>query len=401
MSGPLEGIRVLEIANWLAAPAASALMADMGADVVKVEPPDGDPWRQYRARSDGSGAEFDINYAFELDNRGKRSITLDLSKIEAREVVLELARSADVFLTNLLPARLSRFHLNYDDLSTVNPRLIYVTFSGYGDRGPDKDKLGFDYSAFWARSGIMSLIREPDTLPLLQRGGMGDHTSCLALTTGILAALFERERTGKGQEIASSLFNVGLWVLGCDLQLALVERQNPSVDSRTTRMPIFNDYQTKDGKRLMLTNPNPDVYWPRACNALGHSELINDPKYQSVEQVMEHSSELVALFDRTFATKTLDEWGRILDEHGVIWAPVQELTDVIRDPQAEANNYFTTVDHPIVGEYRTIDTPIRFKSGGVKARGPAPQIGQHTEEVLLEHNYTWDQIDALRQAGAI
>ena len=401
MGGPLEGVRVLEVANWLAAPATAALMADMGAEVIKVEPPDGDPWRHYRLKSDGSVPDFAINYAFEIDNRGKRSIVLNLSKNEAREVVHELARNADVFVTNLVPARLDRYHLNYEDLSTGNSRLIYASFSAYGNNGPDKDRLGFDYSAFWARSGLMSLTRESDTLPVLLRGGMGDHASCLALIAGILAALYERERTGKGQELSASLLNVGLWVLGCDLQLALVERHNPPIDSRSTRSPIFNNYRTKDGKWLMLTNPNPDVYWPKVCAALGHPNLVDDPGYQTVEQIIEHSSELVALFDGTFATKTLNEWARILDQHEVIWAPVQELTEVIKDPQIEANKYFTTVEHPIVGEYETIDTPIRFKSGEVRAKGPAPQIGQHTEEVLLEHNYTWDQISALREVGAI
>ena len=401
MGGPLEGIRVLEIANWLAAPAAAALLADMGADVIKVEPLNGDPWRHYRAKSDGSGEEFEINYGFELDNRGKRSITLDLSKEDAREVVLRLADTVDVFVTNLIPARLDRFRLSYEDLSATNPGLVYLSFSGYGNRGPDRDKLGFDYSAFWARSGIMSLIREEDTLPLFQRGGMGDHTSSLSLTTGILAALFERERTGKGQELSGSLFNVGLWALGCDLQMALVERSNPSPDYRINRMPVFNDYQTKDRKGLMLTNPNPHVYWPRACRALGRPDLLENPRYRTIEQVLEHSRELVALFDRIIATKTLEEWGRILDEHGVIWAPVQELSEVIEDPQARANDYFTTVQHPIVGEYETIDTPIRFESGDVRARGPAPQIGQHTEEVLLENGYSWKKIASLREAGAI
>ena len=401
MSGPLEGIRVLEIANWLAAPAAAALLADMGADVVKVEPLNGDPWRHYRAKSDGSGEEFEINYGFELDNRGKRSITLDLSKEESRDVVLQLANTVDVFITNLIPSRMDRFHLSYEALSVTNPGLVYLSFSGYGNRGPDKDKLGFDYSAFWARSGIMSLIREEGMLPLFQRGGMGDHSSSLSLTTGILAALFERERTGKGQELSGSLFNVGLWVLGCDIQMALVERSNPSPDYRVNRMPVFNDYQTKDCKGLMLTNPNPVVYWPRACRALGRPDLLDNPRYQTIEQVLEHSRELVVLFDEIIATKTLEEWGRILDEHGVIWAPVQELSEVIEDPQARANDYFTTVQHPTVGEYETIDTPVRFRSGNVRARGPAPEIGQHTEEVLLENGYSWEKIASLREAGAI
>lgn len=401
MGGPLEGIKVLEVANWLAAPATGALLADMGASVVKVEPPNGDPWRHFRSRALGFATDSDLNYAFELDNRGKRSLTLDLTKDEAREVLLKLAETADVFITNLVPARLDRFRLRYEDVSPRNPRMIYLSFSGYGDKGPDKDKLGFDYSAFWARSGIMSLIGEPGGPPMLQRGGMGDHTSCLAMAAGILGALFERERTGKGQELAGSLLNVGMWVLGCDIQTALIAKGSPTVQSRTNRMPMWNNYKAKDDKWLMLVNPNPDVYWPRVCTAFGRPDLIGDPRYRTIEGLAEHSNELVAIFDKIIATKPRAEWGRILDEHQVIWAPVQDINEVLTDPQVEANNYLTKLEHPTLGEYETIDTPIRFKSSEVRARGPAPEIGQHTEEVLLEYGYSWDQITEFRDQGIV
>ncbi|MFQ5934368.1 MAG: CaiB/BaiF CoA transferase family protein [Dehalococcoidia bacterium] len=402
MGGPLDGISVLEVANWLAAPATAALLADMGAEVVKVEPPQGDPWRHFLARSLGFATEFDINYAFELDNRGKRSITLDLSKEKATEVVLGLAEKADVFITNLVPRRLERFRLRYQDLSPRNPKLIYLSFSGYGDRGPEKDRLGFDYAAFWARSGIMSLVGEPDAPPAIQRGGMGDHTSCLAMAAGVLAALFERERTGKGQEICGSLLNIGLWVLGSDLQAALIARENPARHARTAApMPMWNSYRTKDDKWIMLVNPSPDPYWPRVCAALERKDLGENPEYNTIEGLMEHCQELVAQFDETFATKTKDEWGRILDENGVIWAPVQEIKEVMSDPQVQANSYLTTVEHPTYGKYQTIDTPIRFRSSEVRARGPAPEIGQHTEEVLLENGYSWEEITDLRDQGVI
>ena len=401
MGGPLEGIKVLEIANWLAAPATAALLADMGATVVKVEPPDGDPWRQFRPSTMGYSIEPDVNYAYELDNRGKRSLTLDLTKNEAREVVLKLLETSDVFITNLVPGRLDRFRLKYEDLSPGNPGLIYLSLSGYGDQGPDKDRLGFDYTAFWARSGIMSLIGDPEGPPMLQRGGMGDHTSCLAMAAGVLAALFERERTGRGQEIAGSLLNVALWVLGSDVQTALIARDKPVLKPRTDRMAMWNSYRAKGDKWLMLVNPNRDVYWPRVCAALGRTDLVDDPRFQSIEGMTEHANELVDIFDEIIATRPRDEWGRILDEHQVIWAPVQDLNEVMKDPQVKANGYLTTLDHPVLGQYETIDTPIRFKTSEVRARGPAPEIGQHTEEVLLESGYSWKQINEFRDQGVV
>ncbi len=402
MDGPLNGVRVLEVANWLAAPSAAALLADMGADVVKVEPPQGDPWRGFRGRSLGFKVDFDANYAFDLDNRGKRGITLDISKEEAREIALRLAEKADVFITNLVPRRLERYKLGYEDLSLMNPRLIYVSFTGYGDQGPDKNRLGFDYAAFWARSGIMSLIGEPDAPPSQQRGGMGDHTCCLAIVAGVLAALIERDRSGRGQKVSTSLLNLGLWVLGSDAQLALLSKDNPTKPSRTSpTSPMWNQYRTKDDKWIMLINPSPDPYWPRLCTALERPNLAEAPEYSTIEGIMDHSQELAATFDRIFETKTRDEWGRILDDNGVLWGPVQELTEALEDPQVKSNGYLTEVAHPSLGSIPTLDTPIKFSTSEVHARGAAPEVGQHTEEVLLENGYSWDDITRFRDKGVI
>ncbi len=401
MGAPLDGIRVLEVANWLAAPATGALLADMGADVVKVEPPRGDQWRYFRLTSLGFARDFATNYAFELDNRGKRSITLDLSKEEARGVVLKLVEGADVFITNLVPRRLERFRLRYQDLSPLNSRLIYLSLTGYGDRGPEKDRLGFDYAAFWARSGMMSLVGEPDAPPAIQRGGMGDHTSCLAMAAGVLAALLERERSGKGQELSASLLNIGLWVLGFDIQTALITRENPKRPPRTAANPMSNSYRTKDDKWIMLINLRWDPFWGRLCTALGRPEMADDSRFSTFEGLMEHATTLVGQFDEIFATKTRAEWGRILDANDVIWAPVQDLMEVLDDPQVRANSYLTTLEHPTHGPYETLDTPIRFRRSEVRARGPAPEVGQHTEEVLLENGYTWEEITGLRDRGAI
>ncbi|MCX6021518.1 MAG: CoA transferase [Chloroflexi bacterium] len=402
MSAPLDGIRVLEVANWLAVPAAGALMADMGASVTKVEPLQGDPWRNFQLKSLGMTYEFPGNVSFEVDNRGKRSVALNLERPEAGAAVLRMAQDADVFITNLVPGRRERYGLTYEAVAARNPRVIYLGFSGYGAQGPDRDRLGFDYAAYWARSGIMSLVGEPDGAPALQRTGMGDHTTAPLLLAGVLAALFERERTGKGQEVSGSLLSTGLWVLSSDIQAALVARQKPRRVPRThAPNPIWNTYQAGDGKWFLLVMPTPDPYWPRLCAAVGRADLADDPRYATLEGRMADCAALVAALDAAFATATRDEWAARLDAHGVIWAPAQDLEEVMADPQIRANGYFTEIDHPVLGTMETVNTPIQFSESKVGPRGPAPEVGQHTEEALLEAGYSWDDIGRLRHAGAI
>lgn len=400
MSAPLEGVRVLEVANWLAVPAAAALMADMGAEVVKVEPPAGDPWRNFQLGSAGMASDFPGNPMFEVDNRGKRSIGIDLSLSEGQQAVRRLAENVDVFVTNLVPARRERYGLTYQELASGNPRLIYLGFSGYGNAGPERDRLGFDYAAFWARSGIMSLVGEPGETPPLPRTGMGDHATAPLLLAAILAALYERERSGQGQELGGSLLNSGLWVLGSDLQAALVSRHNPVRTPRERAPnPIWNVYQAGDGKWLLLVMPTPDPYWPRFCQAVARPDMAADARYATIEGRREHCREIVAVLDKAFATASRVEWGKRLDAHDLIWAPVQSLEDVIDDPQIRANGFFTPVEHPSFGKYEAISTPVKFGRSEVGVRGPAPPTGQHTEEVLLEAGYGWEDIARLRERG--
>ncbi|MSQ27631.1 MAG: CoA transferase [Dehalococcoidia bacterium] len=399
---PLNGIRVVEVANWLAAPAAGALLADMGAEVIKIEPPSGEPWRHFQMESMGYDGPFPINYCFEVDNRGKRSVALDIGIPTGREAALRLIDSCDVFLTNLVPARRERFGLSYPQLSQRNPRLVYLGFSGYGPEGPDRDRLGFDYTAFWARSGIMSVVGEPGETPALLRGGMGDHTTAPLLALGVMAALFERERSGLGQEVTGSLLNTGLWVLSSDVQAALVTQQAPRRIKRTdSPNPIWNSYRAGDGNWFLLVMPTPDPYWPKVCAAIGRPDLGLDPAYATLALRRERSPEIIALFEQVFVSMPLAEWGRRFDAAGIIWAPVQTLDEVITDPQVRANGYFTTVDHPTHGPYETLQTPLKFSRSDVRARGAAPEVGQHTEEVLLEAGFTWDEITGLRESGAL
>ena len=399
MEGPLAGIKVLEVANFLAVPSAGVLMADMGADVIKVEPPSGDPYRQRYATSDFD-FDFATSYGFELDNRGKRSMVLDLRKKRSREVVHDLAGKVDVFTTNLLPRRMERYNLRYEDLAPGNPRLIYLCFNGYGAEGEEKDRPGFDYTAFWARSGAMHILSDPDLAPTQLRPGFGDHCSAPLLLAGTMVALWERERTGKGQKVSTSLLNMGMWAISGDVQRALVANLEPKYYKRTTESnPLRNTYRTKDGKWLNIVMLNRDDSWVRTCTALGREDLLTDDRYSSPSQRTEHSIQLIEEFDRAFGSMTLEELTPRLDGNAVIWAPKRTVLEAVNDGQTVVNEMITSVEHPVHGEYRTLDTPIKFSESQVGAKRAAPDAGQHTEEVLLEMGYSRQDIDELRTAG--
>jgi crotonobetainyl-CoA:carnitine CoA-transferase CaiB-like acyl-CoA transferase len=403
MDGPLEGVQVLEVANWLAGPTTAALLADMGASVIKVEPPNGDSWRGYLSRSSGGGeAQTDRNWGFEMDNRGKRGITLNLGSPEGRTVAHRLAERADIFVTNLSPARAARYELTYPTLSERNPRLIYAQVTAFGAEGPERDKLGFDFTAYWARSGMMHLMGDAGAPPILQRGGMGDHATALAMVAGILAALIERGRTGEGQEVRCSLLNTGHFVLSSDIQATLVTGKDPGKrDGVNPPNPIQQRYECADGRWLLLNMPQSDPYWPRVCAALERPDLVDDPRCATFAARMRNSRAVCEMIAAAIITAPLAAWTERFDAHGLIWAPVALPTEAVRDPQARLNRHFATIEHPNLGTFETVDIPIRFGRSRVTARGPAPEVGQHTEEVLLEAGYSWDDISALRATGAL
>jgi crotonobetainyl-CoA:carnitine CoA-transferase CaiB-like acyl-CoA transferase len=396
MTGPLDGVRVLEVANWLAAPAGCALLADFGADVIKVEPPGGEPYRGY------GGVQTGFNFFFELDNRGKRGMTLDLDKPGARDVLYRLLPGMDVFVTNLLPKRREKYGLTYEELSKHRPDLIFVSVTGYGSEGPDRDRPGYDYAAYWARSGIMGMIGEPDDAPPAQRPGMGDHTTAMLVAGSTAMALLHRERTGEGQLVDVSLHNTGLWVLGIDVQTALVSKMNPPrVSRKAVPNPLWNTYQTKDERWIMCVMLVADRYWAPFCRAIEREDLRDDERFNSFAARGMNNKELIAILDEVFAGRTLEEWRPQLDGEGLIWAPAQTLTEAINDPQAEARQPFVDLEHPSQGTIRLIDTPAKFSHSRVGVRGPAPELGQHTEEVLLAAGYGWEEIAGLREDGIL
>jgi len=400
MAAPLDGVRVLEVASWLAAPAATRLMADMGAEVIKVEPPSGDVFRGFQLRSLGYNHPFPLNYAFETDNLGKKSIVVDLEKPGGPDVVRKLAARCDIFLTNLVHRRCLRYGLTFDDIRRANESVVYTAFSGYGFEGPDQDRSGFDIAAFWARSGIMALLGEPDAPPPLCRGGQGDHTTSLNILSAVLAGLRMRDRTGEAQFVEVTLQASGMWTLAGDFAAALAARhQPPRISRKAPTHPLWNSYQCSDGRWLLLVNPVPfPKAWPAFCGVLGRPDLADDPRCTDLMALVTNSASLTAEIDPIFATHDLDHWGRELDAAGLIWAPVATMPEMIADPQVATMGWITRIEHE-AGDFEVLDTPFKVHGTDTGARGPAPAIGQHTFDVLAEFGIEGDDLDRYAAAG--
>ncbi|MEZ4552485.1 MAG: CoA transferase [Dehalococcoidia bacterium] len=401
MVAPLEGIRVIEVANWLAAPSAAALMADLGADVIKVEPPEGDAYRAFNLGADaiGTGGPA-VNHAFELDNRGKRSITVSLGQPGAAALVRRLAATADVFITNLLQPRRERYGLTVDEVRAASPRIVYVSFSGYGTEGPDAARAGFDYAAFWARSGVMNLLGEPDEPPVLCRPGQGDHTAALNLLASTLAALRLRDLTGEGQVVDVTLVGTGLWTVGTDFSGALASRRQPPRHSRARpRNPLWNAYRCADGRWILLVMVQPDAYWTGFCAALGHPEWERDPRFDTLQQRAEHTEDLTARIAAAFASRPSAEWPAVLDARGLIWAPVAELPEVAADETVRGLGSFEAVTSVEGEAYETLGVPFTIRGADVAVRGPAPAPGADTQRVLEESGLTSEEIAGLAAGG--
>jgi crotonobetainyl-CoA:carnitine CoA-transferase CaiB-like acyl-CoA transferase len=394
----MEGIKVVELGMWVAGPAASAVLGDWGADVVKIEPPDGDPFRGLLSAFGGDGS----SPPFELDNRNKRSIGLNLSRPEARTIALQLIDQADVFVTNARMDALERAGLDHASLSARNPRLVYASVTGYGTEGPERDRAAYDVGAFWSRAGVAAaLTPEGSDLPY-QRGGMGDHMAGMAAAGAVAAALLARERTGEGQLVSTSLMRIGMYMIGWDISMALrlgIPVVPMSVNAPPN--PLINPYTAGDGRSFWLLGLQADRHWPDVLRAVERTEWAEDSRFSSIEARWQHSAELVAELGERFAAKPLAEWAPIFDREDVWWAPVQHGHEVVGDPQAAAAGGF--VDVPVAdGEpVRMVASPVDFGGTPWSPRSMPPEFAQHTEEVLLELGYGWDEIIALKDAGAV
>jgi len=400
MAGPMTGIRVVELGFWVAGPSASAVLADWGAEVVKIEPPDGDPFRGLYLSA--SGVEIPANPPFELDNRGKRSIALNLRTEEGRRIADALIDRADIFVTNVRPEVLEGFGLDDARLRARNPRLIYGRVTGYGENGPDRDRPAYDIGAFWSRAGIAAALTPPGADPPYQRGALGDHIAGMTLAGGIAAALLARTASGQGQMVTTSLLRVGVFVLGWDTSATLRLGIPATAFTRTTTPnPVIDSYRAGDGRWFWLLGLQGQRHWPDLVRAVDRPEWLDDPRFATMRARRENCPELVALLDEIFATRPLAEWGPIFDRVDLWWAPVQTTEEVIRDPQAIAAGAFVDVPQPDGTSIRGVASPVDFSVDRWQPRAPVPELGQHTEEVLLELGYDWAAISALKDRGAI
>jgi len=291
MPGPCEGIRVVELAVWVAGPSAGGILADWGAEVIKIEPPDGDPFRGLYLSV--AGVELPANPPFELDNRGKRSLVLDLRTAEGRGVALALLDRADVFVTNVRPAALARLGFDYESLAARNPRLVYARVTGYGERGPEADRPAYDVGAFWSRAGIAAALMPPGTEPPFQRGAMGDHVAGMTLAGGVTAALLAREKSGRGQLVTTSLLRIGIFVLGWDTNAALrLGIEASPMTRRTQPNPVISSYQAGDGRWFWLLGLQGQRHWPDLVRAVARPDLLEDPRFATMAARREHVGEL-------------------------------------------------------------------------------------------------------------
>jgi crotonobetainyl-CoA:carnitine CoA-transferase CaiB-like acyl-CoA transferase len=398
VSGPLEGVRVVELALWVAGPGAGGILADWGADVVKVESPAGDPARQFHRMLGGSAD--DVNPVFELDNRGKRSVAVDLGDERGRAVVERLLGDADVFVSNVRPGALGRLGLDPDEVVAAHPRLVYAMITGYGLEGPDAGRAAYDVGAFWSRAGIAEALRAPGGPLPFQRAGMGDHSVAMTAVAMIGAALLERSRTGRGQVVSTSLLRQGAYTIGFDVNVALMWGRTIQGGVRETMpSPTVNNYTAGDGRPFWFVGLQGERHWPALARAVDRPEWLTDERFADPRSRAANARELNAALDEIFATRTLDEWSAIFaEEPELFWCPVNTIDDLLVDEQFYAAGGVVGVPDDAGGR-TMLATPADFDGTTPVPRGRAPRLGEHTREVLGELGYDDGTIDALVADG--
>ena len=387
MAGPLEGVRVVELGVWVAGPAAGGILADWGADVVKVEPPAGDPARTFgRMLGIPPAARHHVSPPFQMDNRNKRSVVLDLTTPEGQDSARALLEDADVFVTNIRAAALQRIGLDFEAVARMNPHLVYGLITGYGDEGPDADRPAYDVAAFWARAGLAHLLTRPGQTPPFQRGGMGDHTAGTTLAGAICAALVARARTGEGQLVTTSLYRQGAYTVSFDLTTFLITGAPIAIGQRESMgNPCMNNYTAGDGRRFWLVGLQGERHWPALCAAVQRTDWLADDRFATGRARAANAHTLIAELDEIFATRTLDEWAEVFAAHpDVFWAPINSMEDVLADEQFHAAGGIVYVPDDEAGSVPMVATPADFHGTPVEMRSSAPELGEHTDEVLAE-----------------
>ena len=397
----LEGIRVIEHATYMAAPGAGSILSDWGADVIKIEPPGGDPIRNFFSTI---GTDLQDNPVFDFDNRGKKSIVLDTRTEDGQAILRKLAGDADVFLTNVRPGGLSRSGLDYDNLKQVNPKLVYCSLTGYGLDGPDADKPGFDVASFWSRAGVAALTIPKGQEPFALRTAFGDHTTSIAAAAGICAALVKAGRTGEGQLVEASLLRTALFAMGSDFAIQLFFGRIGSTKSRHEQIqPLMNFFKTSDGAWVCIVSRQGNVDWEPLCRVMDREDLINDERYTKAKGRRANSAELVTLMDQEFGKYTKAEIAERLDENSIAWAPVQTLAEVAADPQVKAAGAITQVPSASGdgSSFASPASPVRFPGADDGPKGPSPKMGEHSEQVLSDLGFKQSEIKRLFEDGVV
>jgi crotonobetainyl-CoA:carnitine CoA-transferase CaiB-like acyl-CoA transferase len=392
----LSGIRVIDCGTYIAGPAAATIMADYGAEVIKIErPPIGDPYR-YLSTIPGMPITEHL-FCWILDARNRKSLALNLEDDAARDVLLKLVRTADVFITNYQPALIRKFRTSYDDLQPLNERLIYAHVTGYGESGPDVDEPGYDQTAYWARSGLMHTMHNADAEPCRAPTGFGDHPTAMTLFAAIMLALYRRAVSGVGSKVSTSLMANGAWSNANFIQAALLGAQFlPRTTRKNVSNPLVCHFVTRDQKRFLTCCLAPEKDWPNFCRALGRQDLIDDQRFRTPSLRKENSTALVEIIDAIIATKDMADWDRLFRDHNIVFARVQSNEEIPFDRQMEANGVFDE----IAAGMKTVSSPLQVHGVPKVKPGVAPQVGEHTREILLSLGYSDSEIEELLRLGA-
>jgi crotonobetainyl-CoA:carnitine CoA-transferase CaiB-like acyl-CoA transferase len=393
-----SGLKVVDLASFIAGPGAAVILSDFGADVVKVEPPTGDTWRigykippQPRAKD---------NYPWHLNNRNKRGLALDLKSPHAGKVLEKLVKWADVLIVNTPQPARKKLKLTYEDVSQWNPRLIYADLTGYGDKGPDADLPGFDITAYWARSGLLSLTRDAGAPPTLPVSGSGDHATAVSLYSAIVTALYRRERTGKGSSVTTSLLAGGIWACGVSVQAALCDAKFfPLHDRKNPPNATFNVYRAADDNWFLIVL-TPDK-WPALANGIGRPDLLTDARFAEPGKLAANAAALTAILDEVFASQPMAHWHDVFDRGHITFGVVRAPSDVINDPQLRENDIVVPLEGAGGNMKFTVSSPIQVHDVAKVPAKRAPDIGEHNDEVLRELGFDVKEIDGLRASGAI